>query len=199
MLIKFMRLVVVMSFLLVLVGYNLPEKHLPRGIPIVVSHPLPTIKGDLSIYMQQMALRESNNTLSVINRIGMMGKYQFSPKTLWGLGLDFKVTKEVFLSDEMLQDRAMINYLQRNRMFLDSLIIKYDKTWHNGIFITESGLLAGAHLVGPHGLRAFFDSTYTIIRNARSIRPITKDANGTDVLEYITSFSGYDLKGLEVQ
>ena len=174
---------------------TLYKEELLYAKPIVVSHT--RVKGDLSIYMHQMALRESNNTLGVVNRIGMLGKYQFSPKTLWGLGIRFKVDKNTFLSDERLQDDAMIAYLKRNRNFLSFLIFKYDGRVYNGMYITESGLLAGAHLVGPHGLRAYFDPIYTVTVRDRIFRPRIQDSNGTKVSEYIEMFSGYDLTELE--
>jgi hypothetical protein len=162
---------------------------------VIVTRP-PTVRGDLYVFMGVMAERESNNTPTVVNRYGYLGKYQFSPKTLWALGRRFKVTEEEFLGTEALQDSAMVVYLQDNRLTIQDLIVRFDGKWYRGIYITESGLLAGAHLVGPSGLRAWLDPTFTITRNGREIRPRTYDGNGTRVQEYIAMFSGYDLDNL---
>ncbi len=122
-----------------------------------------------------------------------MGKYQFGDRTLWSLGAHFKVTRDEFLGDIALQDSAMVAYLRQNRERLSDIIIQYDGQWYEGIYITESGILAGAHLVGPGGVLAYFDSTYTVAMNGRNIRPRVADGNGTHVKEYIEEFSGYSL------
>lgn len=162
---------------------------------VIITRP-PDLAGDLYVFMGVMAERESNNTPTVVNRYGYLGKYQFSPKTLWALGRRFKVSRDEFLGTEALQDSAMVVYLQDNRLTIQDLIVRFDGKWYRGIYITESGLLAGAHLVGPSGLRAWLDPTFTITRNGRTIRPRTYDGNGTRVQEYIAMFSGYDLDNL---
>ena len=154
-------------------------------------------RGNLYVFMDSMAMRESNNTPTVVNRYGYLGKYQFGPKTLWDLGRRFQVTKDEFLGNVALQDNAMKQYLKDNRTTIRDLVIQYDGRWYNGIYITESGLLAGAHLVGPHGLRAYFDPSYRIRRNGREIRPRTFDGNGIGVREYISQFSGFNLAALD--
>lgn len=146
-----------------------------------------TNKGDLSLFMERMALRESDNTPTVVNWLGYMGKYQFGPRTLWALGEEFKVTKAEFLNTEPLQDRAMLQYMRDNRYMISDLIDRFDGKWYQGIYITESGLLAGAHLVGSHGLRAWLEG--------RSGTRII-DAKGTHVRDYVEMFSKYSLEGL---
>ena len=146
-------------------------------------------RGDLSLFMERMALRESDNTPTVVNWLGYMGKYQFGPRTLWALGEEFKVTKAEFLSTETLQDRAMMQYMRDNRMHIQDLTNRFHGKWYQGIYITESGLLAGAHLVGSHGLRAWLEG--------RSGTRII-DAKGTHVRDYVRQFSKYDLEGLHI-
>lgn len=163
---------------------------------VIIIRP-PEDRGDLYVFMGVMAERESNNTPSVVNRYGYLGKYQFSPKTLWALGRRFKVSREEFLGTEALQDSAMVVYLQDNRLTIQDLIVRFNGKWYRGIYITESGLLAGAHLVGPSGLRAWLDPTFTITRNGREFRPRIYDGNGTHVQEYVAMFSGYDLDNLD--
>ncbi len=163
---------------------------------VVVTAPKMSDRGNLYVFMDSMAMRESNNTPTVVNRYGYMGKYQFGPKTLWDLGRDFQVTRDEFLGNVALQDSAMVEYLKDNRQIIGDLVIQYNGRWYNGIYITESGLLAGAHLVGPHGLRAYFDPSYRIRRNGRSVRPRTFDGNGVQVAQYIDQFSGFNLGAL---
>lgn len=175
------------------------EDDVVRLDSIVVSVPHMLDRGNLYVFMDSMAMRESNNTPQAVNRYGYMGKYQFGPKTLWALGRRFQVTKDEFLGNVALQDSAMVEYLKDNRSTIRDLVIQYNGRWYNGIYITESGLLAGAHLVGPHGLRAFFDPSYRIRRNGREVRPRTFDGNGIDVQEYISQFSGFNLAALAPQ
>ena len=186
--------------LIMMVGFTNEKEveELMYAEPIVVTQPAPTLQGDLYVFLDAVAHRESNNKSYAVNRIGMLGKYQFSPKTLWQLGAQFKVTRQEFLDRGELQDSAMVQYLKDNRKILRDIIVEYEGKWYEGIYITESGLLAGAHLVGPHGLRAYFDSDYTVKRGDRSIRPRTVDGNGTTVAEYIEKFSGYDLEALDI-
>lgn len=153
----------------------------------IVVLPPRTDRGDLAAFMRVMAFRESDNTPTVVNWLGYMGKYQFGPRTLWALGGEFRVTKAEFLGMEALQDRAMMQYMRDNRIMIRDLINRFDGKWYQGIYITESGLLAGAHLVGSHGLRAWLEGT-------GEIRII--DAKGTHVRDYVRAFSKYDLEGL---
>jgi len=197
------QLILIPIALLILVGFvdsRRTDKRVVYAKPIIVTKPYhPEPQGDLYVFLGAVALRESNNHQRAVNRLGMLGKYQFSPRTLWSLGARFKVTRAQFLGNAELQDSAMVKYLIDNRSVLNDIIVKYDGQWYNGIYITESGLLAGAHLVGPHGLRAYFDTTYTVQKpDGRIIRPRTRDSNGTDVSEYIERFSGYDLHALGV-
>lgn len=73
-------------------------------------------------------------------------------------------------------------------MMVADLTRRFDGKWYQGIYITESGLLAGAHLVGSHGLRAWLEES-------SGVRIV--DAKGTHVSEYVRMFSKYDLEGLD--
>jgi hypothetical protein len=159
---------------------------------IVVSAPEGYPRG-LSDYLNDIAERESNNTPTAVNRFGYLGKYQFSPRTLWGLGDEFKVTKDEFLRNEILQDSAMVAYLRHNHTILDDIIEKFEYRMFNGIYVTRSGILAGAHLIGPYGIKAYFDPSFKLRRGDRWIRPRIEDGNGTHVSEYVEKFSQYDI------
>ena len=66
-----------------------------------------------------MGQKESSNRYHVVNRFGYMGRYQFSIKTLKGLGI--KTSKNEFISNPKLQDSAMILLLKHNKNRLKKL------------------------------------------------------------------------------
>ena len=186
------RSILIPIFIVLLTSSSMPvEVPLSIAPPIVVPPPSPN-RGDLVDFMNDMAMRESNNTPTAVNRFGYMGKYQFGPTTLWGLGDEFRITREEFLQMEEMQDSAMVQLLRHNTWQLRDIIDRYNGTYR-GFWITTSGILAGAHLVGPHGVRAYFDSNYKILRSNLMVTPSTLDGNGTAVGEYIRQFSGYRL------
>lgn len=84
---------------------------------------------------------------------------------------------------EKKQDQAMIQLLKNNFDYLNNYlggITKYKDSIKNGIKLTISGMLAGAHLVGPKAVRDFIKSG-----------KIEKDGNGTPITEYMKKFGGY--------
>jgi hypothetical protein len=134
-------------------------------------------------FLESMAKFESQNKLDTINQYGMMGKYQFKKSTLEFIGIT--ASPEEFLSDESLQDSAMVIYLNRNKRTLRNVIRDFAGKTYNGIPVTVSGILAGAHLVGPGGvLSYFYPDKYDF--------PIS-DANGMHVERYMIMFGGYKL------
>jgi len=83
---------------------------------------------------------------------------------------------------EHKQDQAMKQLLKNNKEYLGDYIDKWVGKTKKGIKITKSGLLAGAHLLGPSNVKKFLDEGL-----------ITKDANGTPITEYIKKFGGYSV------
>mgnify|MGYP001302037730 CR=1 FL=1 len=81
-----------------------------------------------------------------------------------------------------LQEKVFIANLKRNKWILRRDIRRF--VGHNikGTCVTESGILAAAHLGGPGSVRKYFRSG-----------KITKDGNGTKITSYMQRFSGYDL------
>lgn len=143
----------------------------------------PSYRGDLTDFMVKLAKIESDNDPRAVNRFGMMGKYQFSPRTLRLMG--FKVSREEFLNNEELQDSALISYMKENRRILSRIIRKYENTYVNGVYVTRSGILASAHLTGHGGVWAFFDP--------EKHSYATADANGTSVAMYMKKFANYHI------
>lgn len=145
--------------------------------PIV---PLMYLK-DHSAFLYAVGKRESGNRYDVVNTYGYMGKYQFGRSTLNGLGYK-NVTNEEFLTTPYLQEQAMHKLLKHNRKKLHRQIRKHCGTIINGVYITESGILAAAHLAGPSNVKKFFKNGYEF-----------KDGYGTKMTSYMKSFSNYDL------
>lgn len=124
---------------------------------------------------------ESGNNYTKINTLGYLGKYQFGESTLKTLKI--KSTPEEFLNNPQLQETAMWRLLKHNKRRLKKYIEKYDGRIHKGKLITESGILAAAHLAGQGNVKKFFDN---------GINPA--DAYGTKLSKYLYMFSGYTLK-----
>tara|TARA_B100000925_G_scaffold289174_1_gene271535 strand:+ start:329 stop:916 length:588 start_codon:yes stop_codon:yes gene_type:complete len=131
-------------------------------------------------FLDAIGQRESSNRYDVVNSYGYMGKYQFGSKTLKGLG--YKVSKEEFLNNPELQEQAMLDLLKHNKKKLKRFIDKYEGKTVHGIYITESGILAAAHLAGQGNVRKFFRKGYEF-----------KDGFGTKMTSYMSQFGGYNL------
>ena len=136
---------------------------------------------ELENFLSAIGYRESTNRYDVVNRWGYMGKYQFGRSTLKGLG--FKVTKQEFLNNPQLQEEAMMALLLHNKEKLQKYIDVFDGQTVNGMLITESGILAAAHLGGQGSVKRYF-------KNGKAF----KDGNGTKITSYMNKFSGYDIK-----
>ena len=131
-------------------------------------------------FLEAIGHRESSNNYSVVNEFGYMGKYQFGKATLKGLGIN--VTKEEFITNPKLQERAMHMLLSHNRKKLKRYIKKYEGQIIHGILVTESGILAAAHLAGQGNVRKFLKNGF-----------VFEDGNGTKMTSYMKQFGGYIL------
>ena len=136
---------------------------------------------ELENFLDAVGFRESSNDYTVTNKWGYMGKYQFGRSTLKGLG--FKVTKEEFLNNPQLQEEAMMALLLHNKEKLQKYIDVFDGQTINGMYISESGILAAAHLGGQGSVKRYF-------KNGK----VFKDGFGTKITSYMAQFSGYDIK-----
>ena len=136
---------------------------------------------ELNRFLTDIGFRESGNRYDITNTWGYMGKYQFGKSTLKGLG--FKVTRKEFLNNPQLQEEAMMALLLHNKEKLQTYIDTFDGQTINGMYISESGILAAAHLGGQGSVKRYF-------RNGK----VFKDAYGTKITSYMKQFSGYDIK-----
>jgi hypothetical protein len=172
------KLITIVSVFIVLTLLKIEDTQHQTPNKIVLSKPT-----ELERFLHDIGERESDNTPHVVNKFGMMGKYQFAPSTIKVLG--FNITKKKFLTDPELQDSVMVAYLRANNKELNSLITKYENKIFKGIKITRSGILAAAHLAGSANVVRYFSNN-----DAYG----TTDANGTSIREYMTTFSKYKLK-----
>ena len=139
-----------------------------------------TIVKDYYLFLNDLGHQESGNRYDVVNRFGYMGRYQFGKSTLRTLKI--KVTKEAFLNSPNLQDYAMHSLLCYNKKKLQKYIDSFDGQVVHGILVTESGLLAAAHLGGQGSVKKWF-------RTGK----VRSDGNGVKITSYMKKFSGYNL------
>ena len=177
---------------------------------------LSNINQEARKFLAAVCQKESSGNYSITSRDndqGYLGLYQMGEKALKDIGVyngdktsendwigtfkknKFDITsKSDFLSSPEKQHQAIIAYCRvnwKNLLFeceqaninLESYIGKTI----NGVKITKSGLLAGAHLVGVGKVVKFLTS-----KDPKELEKI-KDENGTHVSEYMTKFAGYDI------
>jgi hypothetical protein len=140
----------------------------------------PTVDMHYVGFKEALAFKESRGNYKKINSFGYLGKYQFGASTLNRIRI---YDTRAFLNDPRLQEQAFITLCSLNKW-----ILKRDIQWSvgkkiNGIEITESGILAAAHLAGAGNVKKYLRSNGE--KNAY-------DAFGTDVEQYMKRFGGYD-------
>ena len=153
--------------------------------PITFIEPKPIkpieVVNELEPFLTSIGQKESGNNYKIVNTYGYMGKYQFGSGTLRGLGYD--LSREDFLNHPEIQEKAMLDLLKHNKKKLQKFIDKYEGDTVHGVYITESGILAAAHLAGAGNVRKFFRKGYQF-----------KDGYGTTMTSYMIKFAGYDLR-----
>ena len=142
---------------------------------------MPVVKNH-STFLSAIGFRESSNNYKAVNRFGYLGKYQFGRKTLNAIGFE-NISNREFLANPSIQEKAMLTLLKQNKHTLRKEIAKYSGKVINGIYITESGILAAAHLAGAGNVKKFFRKGWEF-----------KDGNGTKMTSYMVKFANYDLK-----
>lgn len=139
----------------------------------------PTLGKSFVGFKEALAFKESRGDYFTVNQFGYLGKYQFGKETLKTIGI---YNTEKFLNNPELQEKAFLANLQRNKWILRKDIKRFKGKTINNILITESGILAAAHLAGPGSVKKFLRSYG---ENG------FKDANGASVSYYMKKFSGY--------
>lgn len=131
-------------------------------------------------FKQALAFKESQGKYHLVNTLGYMGKYQFGAGTLRTIGVR---NFDLFLKTPAMQEKAFNALLAINKWELRTYIEKYNGKIIQGVTITESGLLAAAHLGGAGSVKKFLKSN-----GSRSI----KDGYGTSIRSYMKRYAGYD-------
>lgn len=169
---------------LAVVNYYVPAEEEIVSSP-KQSRILPHVGKSYVGFRQAVAMKESRGRIGCINPYGYMGKFQFGKSTLRSVGIyDFNT----FLKNENWQNEAFKALIAKNKWELRREIDKYCGRVINGIEITESGLIAAAHLGGPGSVRRFLRSNG---------RRGFKDAFGTSIISYMKRFGGYDISHIE--
>jgi hypothetical protein len=140
----------------------------------------PVLKKSYLGFKEAVAFKESRGDYQVINQFGYLGKYQFGIGTLNLIGI---YDAEAFLNNPELQEAAFYANASRNKWILRKDITKYVGRTLNGIKITESGILAAAHLAGPGSVKKYLRSG--------GVQGFS-DAFGTSIKYYLNKFKGYD-------
>lgn len=135
-------------------------------------------------YKEAIGFKESQNKYQKVNTLGYMGKYQFGMETLKSIGVSDSAR---FINNPKLQEKAFVTLLSRNKFILQNYIAKYEGKVISNIKITESGILAAAHLGGAGSVIKFFKS-----KGERRF----KDEYGTSIRSYLKEFAGYETKNI---
>lgn len=131
-------------------------------------------------FKEALGFKESRGDYTSVNQYGYLGKYQFAKATLSMIGIH---NSENYLEDASLQEEAFKAYASRNKWILRRDIKRFSGRYIGGVKVTESGILAAAHLAGAGNVKKFLRSNG---------EQGFQDANGTSIRNYLKKFSGYD-------
>lgn len=131
-------------------------------------------------FKEAIAFKESQGDYDKVNSLGYIGKYQFGMNTLAAIGIKNRTR---FINSPSLQERAFVALLSKNKWELRDEIEKYEGRIVDGVRITESGILAAAHLGGAGSVKKFLET-----KGKRKC----KDAYGSSVKSYMKQFGGYE-------
>ena len=143
------------------------------------------LKNNFTAFKEALAFKESQGKYTAINTLGYLGKYQFGITTLERFRIK---NSEAFLKNPELQEKAFAALCSVNKWILRKDIRRKVGTTINGIKITESGILAAAHLSGAGNVKKYLRSNGN--HNL-------SDAYGSTIHHYMQKFAGYNLSEIE--
>ncbi len=130
-------------------------------------------------FLYCLRVAESGNNYEAVNQFGYYGAYQFGNSRLSDFGLS---TVDIEGSKEKQDIIAKVHFHDiEKRLKLEIALFAGANV--RGIYVTKSGLLAAAHLLGVRGLNLWL--YHGILK---------KDGNGKTVLFYLKKFSNFDVK-----
>jgi hypothetical protein len=182
------NVLVLLTLLLILVSATSIEKRNDLikdiSLPEYVDYNLPYLERNFMAFKEAVAFKESQGKYTVVNTLGYLGKYQFGKSTL----KRFKIyNTNAFLKNPELQEKAFIALCKVNKWILRKDIKRYVDKTINGIKVTESGILAAAHLSGAGNVKKFLRSNGSIGFS---------DAYGATIELYLKRFSNYDVSNI---
>lgn len=148
---------------------------------------IPFLQKDFVGFKEALAFKESQGKYRAINTLGYLGKYQFGKSTLERFRI---YNTDQFLRNPELQERAFIAYCKVNKWILRKDIKRSVGKVINGVRITESGILAAAHLSGAGNVKKYLRSNGN--HNL-------SDAYGSTIASYMKKFAGYDVSEIEAE
>lgn len=144
----------------------------------------PYLGQSLNAFKEVLGFKESQNDYSRVNTLGYLGKYQFGRSTLEMIGI---YDTNLFLNTPELQEKAFFANTERNKWILRRDIKRFVGKRINGTIVTESGILAAAHLAGPGNVKKYLRSYG---------KADFSDAFGTSLKYYIKRFNGFDTSSI---
>ena len=142
---------------------------------------VPFLQKDFVGFKEALAFKESQGKYRAVNTLGYLGKYQFGTTTLER----FKIyNTKAFLNNPELQERAFVALCSVNKWILRRDIKRMVGLKINGIIITESGILAAAHLSGAGNVKKYLRTNGNHNKS---------DAYGTSIQAYMIKFANYNV------
>lgn len=146
---------------------------------------IPFLQKDFVGFKEAIAFKESQGYYRTVNKYGYLGKYQFGKSTLHRLKI---YNTQHFLRNPKLQEDAFKTLCKVNKWILRRDIKRFEGLKMNGVVVTESGILAAAHLAGAGNVKKYL-RTYGKYQFS--------DAFGTSIYDYIKKFAGYDVSNIQ--
>ena len=132
-------------------------------------------------FCYDLGFSESSGNYRAVNRLGYLGKYQFGRSTLNWVGIH---NTSRFLNSPLLQEKAFEALISKNKWVLRDYIDRFNGQTINGVKISESGLLAAAHLGGAGNVMKFLETNGEVV---------FEDANHVPITKYMKRFVDYDV------
>ena len=154
-----------------------------KNTPITMVHLGNTYLG----FKESLAFKESQGNYNATNTLGYLGKYQFGANTLKLMGV---YDTQSFISNPELQEKMFQLNVARNKWILRRDIKRFVGKRINGTVITESGIVAAAHLAGAGNVKKYLRSYG---------KTDFSDAYGSNIKYYMKKFAGFDISIIESQ
>ncbi len=154
-------------------------------VSTIKSNVIPFVGKSFNGFKEAIAFRESGGRYDIVSSFGYLGKYQFGESTLKRFNI---LDMEHFLVNPELQEDAFMALCSLNKWILRKEIKKKVGKKINGIEITESGILAAAHLAGSGNIKEY-------LRTNGKYR--FTDGFGSSMQHYLKRFGGYDTSMIE--